>query len=281
MTLPRAQVHVAFSDLLKERAAALALVPAPTDGRNPQARAHCPQPLLPSLRVPGGAPRVGRRGCASHTGPCRHPRGLPTPGSLFVQRITAAARPGPPRCPRGRRPLHGSVSACALTAGLRVFLLSPRGLARPVCGPIISAAPPRCWHLAGGCVYSLDRRMRSVGVLSQWLEVQGHSVGAVASFCGRPLQLRCSAGVCGTWTRGSITTSGPSPWRLPASVCLQSSIFTGHQSYWMGTRPLQGSLSFIRSSHRCLVSKKATRPSAMGSVFNTSLGEQAQPQGED
>lgn len=32
---------------------------------------------------------------------------------------------------------------------------------------------------------SLDRRMRNVGVLSQWLEVQGHSVGAVASFCGR------------------------------------------------------------------------------------------------
>lgn len=96
-----------------------------------------------------------------------------------------------------------------------------------------------------------------------------------------PLQLRCLAGICGAWTRGSITSSAPSPWRLPASVCLQSSSFIGHQSYWMGTRPLQGSLSFIRSSHGRLVSKQATCPGAWGSVFNTSLGEQAQPQGED
>ena len=118
-----------------------------------------------------------------------------------------------------------------------------------------------------------------MGVPSQW-PCSGFLLRPRGGSSPGPLQPLSLAGVGGAWTWGSIAISEPSPWHLPVSVSPVVG-FTGHQSYWTGARPLQGSLSFTRSSHRHPVSKQATQPGAGGSVLKTSLGEQAQPQGED
>lgn len=83
--------------------------------------------------------------------PCRRQRGLCTPVSLSVQQVTPASRPGPACCPWSPLPPCKSIG---LFAHQREYVChdcwaeglpaEPRGLAGPVCGPDVSAAPRRC-----------------------------------------------------------------------------------------------------------------------------------------
>lgn len=283
---------MAFSNLLKESLPScwfphpLMATPA---GRGTQPSTPASQPVCSRRGSQGGQegmcrphlPRVGASAASALRCPSQFSRSLQHPVLGPPAVLGAPCHPASPSAS-----LHTSVSTCAMTVGLRVFLLSPGAW------PGLSAAPTSlqllagAWRLAGGRVCSQDRRMRGgcpvpvAGSPRPQCLCSGFLLRPRGGSSPGPLQPLSLAGVGGAWTRGSIAISEPSPWRLPVSVSPVVG-FTGHQSYWTGARPLQGSLSFTGSSHRRPVSKQATRPGAGGSVLKTSLGEQAQPQGED
>lgn len=139
-------VHVAFSDLLKEKLLPSRWFLHPLMVTTRRLGHTALNPCFAACVFPAGLP--GRAGgavpatpasplrCPSRFGgSLRHPiRGPPA---------VLGPPPPPPLPPRPSASLHGSVSVCAMTAGLRVFLLSPRGLAR------LSAAPSSLQPLPG------------------------------------------------------------------------------------------------------------------------------------
>lgn len=116
-------------------------------GRGTQPSTPASQPACSRRGSQGGQegmcrphlPRVGARVASALQCPSQFS------GSLQHPVLGPPAVLGAPCHPaRPSASLHASVNTCAMTVGLRVFLLSPRGLAGPVCGPVVSAAPPRC-----------------------------------------------------------------------------------------------------------------------------------------
>lgn len=150
------------------------LDPPSTDGHDLQAgRQARPSPLPPPSVCFWWGSQSGREGlCRPHpprVSPCAGPRPSPLPRphelirSLQLPLKHLFCIPPAVLGPWGSgASLRISVSAFAVFVRLRVSPVScgPQDVARPVWGPVVSAAPPRCLALVGCHVCSLDRKMR-------------------------------------------------------------------------------------------------------------------------